>query len=399
MPLPVYYVGTPSEVEHHARPLADAFDIRIEDAEDVVRLARPGDVCIFYNEFFPRYRLVAHELVQKQCATLYAMDGVSEWRNLWEFPPGISCLWTLRPILSHKVACVGRSQARLFESWGATNQCEIVGIPRLDALFGSLPRVRPVGQPFTILIATAKCPGFDREQLRKTTQSLSDLKKWLDRHPFVKGVPIRPLWRVTQGLDTHLGVENSLRDTTGKDLAKALARVDAMITTPSTAMLEGMIQQIPVALLDYHNCPHYVPAAWAITARSHFDQVLPELVTPPPAKMLWQQHLLHDALECASPSLPRLCDLIHRMHELAAQCLGEGRPLSFPDHILRRPTEEPPAHGPPMDYERLFPGNPAFANYDVLRLQAEVADLREAAATLAADLRDLSNCMHALDAA
>jgi hypothetical protein len=185
----------------------------------------------------------------------------------------------------------------------------------------------------------------------------------------------------------------------GKDLAKTLARVDAMITTPSTAMLEGMIQQIPVALLDYHNCPHYMPAAWSITAGTHFDQVIPELISPPPAKMLWQQHLLHDALECASPSLPRLCELIHRMHELAAQCLAEGRPVSFPKHILRRPTEEPPAPTLPMDYERLFPTNAAFANYDVRRLQAEVADLREASATLAADLRDLSNRMFGMDAA
>jgi hypothetical protein len=235
--------------------------------------------------------------------------------------------------------------------------------------------------------------------LRKTAQSLSDLKKWLERHPYVKGVPVRVRWRITQKLETHLGVENTLRDTTGKDLAKALAAADAVITTPSTAMLEGMLQQLPIAVLDYHNCPHYVPAAWRITAPSHFDQVVPELVTPPPAKMLYQQHLLHDALECNGPSLPRLCELITRMHELGAQCLASGQKLSFPKQILRRSTDEQPADSIPVDYARLFPHNPAFSEYEIRRLQAEVADLREAATTLAGDLRQLSNFMHAQDAA
>jgi hypothetical protein len=40
-----------------------------------------------------------------------------------------------------------------------------------------------------------------------------------------------------------------------------LASVDAVISTPSTAMLEGMLQGLPVAVLDFHNRPHYVPAA------------------------------------------------------------------------------------------------------------------------------------------
>jgi hypothetical protein len=164
-------------------------------------------------------------------------------------------------------------------------------------------------------------------------------------------------------------------------------------------MLEGMLQQLPVALLDYHNCPHYVPAAWRITAASHFDQVLPELITPPPAKLLYQQHLLYDSLECASPALPRLCELITRMHEMAAECLRAGRQLSFPKHILSRPTKEQPAENCSIDYARLFPENPTFAEYDVRRLQAEVADLREAADTLAADLRQLSSIMFAADAA
>src|SRR5262245_26802090 len=70
--LPIYYVGTPAEVEHHARPLQGAFDVRIVDADEVVRHATPGDVCVFFNEFFERFRLANHQLVRRQCVTLYA---------------------------------------------------------------------------------------------------------------------------------------------------------------------------------------------------------------------------------------------------------------------------------------------------------------------------------------
>ena len=52
----VYYVGAPENVAHHARPLADAFDLRIVTADEVERLAQPADVCIFYNEHLVRFR-------------------------------------------------------------------------------------------------------------------------------------------------------------------------------------------------------------------------------------------------------------------------------------------------------------------------------------------------------
>jgi hypothetical protein len=376
MPLPVYYVGTPDEVEHHAKPLRGEFDVRIVDAVSVVHHARAGDVCVFYNEFFPRFREAIFQLTRQQCATLYAIDGILEWRNLWEFPLGMSCLWSARPILSHKVACVGRSQARIFESFGHAVECEVVGLPRLDKMRGRTARVRGVGEPFTILILTAKCPGFNAEQLERATQSLKDLKNWLSAHTQIDNVPIRSVWRITQGLEQEVGVDNTLKDTTGDDLAQVLTRVDAIVTTPSTAMLEGMLQRLPVALLDYNNCPHYVPAAWRITAPTHFDQVIPELVDPPIAKMHYQQHLLHDALECQSPALPRLAELIERMHAHAQRELTGGRALTFPPRMLSATAEPPEAIAMPLDYQRLFPGNPVFAENDLRKLQAEVQELR-----------------------
>ena len=378
MPLPIYFVGTAAEVEHHARPLIGDFDVRVEEAEAVERYAQPGEVCLFFNEFFQRFRFAIHELVRRQCPTLYAIDGILEWRNMWEFPAGDACLWTGRPILSHKIACIGPSQARLFESWGQSAQCEIVGVPRFDALLGRTRRLRSSADPFTILVLTAKWPGFNPEQWRLATQSLKDLKQWLEQNPQVGGQPVKSIWRITQGLESEVGVDNALRDTTGQDLATVLTQVDAVVTTASTAMLEGMLQQIPVALLDYNNCPHYVPAAWRITAQSHIEQVMPELLTPPPAKMLYQQHLLHDALECASPAQPRMVALITSMAEHARHELAEGRKLTFRAKMLRNVSDSLPAHPCAFHHDQLFPGHEWCMSDDLSRLRIEVTDLRNA---------------------
>src|SRR5262245_34193200 len=307
MQTPLYYVGTPEEVAHHAKPLDEAFDLRIVTADDAVRMATPGEVCVLFNEYFPRFRDACLDLKAKGCPTLYAVDGILEWRNSWELPEqGTCCLWVMRPVLSDKIACIGRSQARVLESWGNLGKCEVVGVPRFDALANRQPRQRKPDDPIRVLVLTAKCPGFNPEQVARTTRSLIDLKRWFDSHLRLGTTRLEPVWRITHGLEAAIGVKNQLDDTTGADLASTLKTVDAMITTPSTAMLEGMLQGVPVALLDYHNRPHYVPAAWRITAGDQLDEVLPELLSPSPARLLYQDSLLHDSLECHTPATPRL---------------------------------------------------------------------------------------------
>jgi hypothetical protein len=109
------------------------------------------------------------------------MDGILEWRFIWaNRDPTLGELSRPRyqPVLSHKVACIGRSQARLFESWGNLGRCEVMGLPRLDALLGRRPRSRVPGEPFRLLIATARMPAFTHGQLRLVEQSLRDMKEW-----------------------------------------------------------------------------------------------------------------------------------------------------------------------------------------------------------------------------
>lgn len=372
----VYFIGSPKDVEHFVTPLRDDHEIVVCEPQVAIARAGPGDLCVFYNEFYAPFRECCIEVKKRGCGTLYAIDGILEWRNLWEFPPSSgSCLWTMRPILSDKVACIGQSQARILESFGNAGKCEVVGVPRFDRLAGRTPRKRDITE-FRLLIMTAKTPAYTSQQFSHVTKSLLDLRCWIENWNRQGRLRIRPHWRLTAGLGDEIGVAAELRDTTGNDLATILLNVDAMISTPSTAVLEGMLQGIPVAILDYTNSPQYVPAAWSVTAPEHLGIAIPELIEFPEKRRLLQESLLHDHLECRTPSIPRMSSLIERMLAIGRQCFESGAPLHFPSALLPTHPELMSAPVPPVDMSVLFPDAPEFKVQDLSVLQAETAFLR-----------------------
>lgn len=329
-----------------------------------------------YHE--PRVTLL-RRAIEQNIPTLVLADGILEYRNTWEhpqLPPGS----LFQPVLGHKLACIGRSQARVLESWHNGGRCEVTGSARFDRLLGLRRRERPAGAPVRVLVMTALTPYFTEEQHRQVRQSLRDLKDALSRRPAAGGVRLEPVWRLTQGLDAEIGVDPSKSEWAGRDLGEVLRHMDAVITTPSTSMLEAMLLGLPVAVLDYCNVPHYVPAAWRITAASHLAPTLAELAEPPAPKLLYQDSVLHDALECLSPAAPRLRALAEAMIQAGDEARRLGRPLVLPDRIIAydavAPAEERFRLG------ELYRGHPQFGTDDVRALQVEVGHLRQHAAEI-----------------
>ena len=333
----VFYVGSYEEVGHHAEPLRNYMDLRIASPEEVSRLAQPNDLAIFFSEHFHRFRKAWLTLHEKGCLTLYAIDGILEWRNAWENREDEpACPWTMRPVLSDKVACIGVSQARVLEQWGNYGKTEVVGIPRL-----SLPKTaaleRKKSDRFRILITTAKWPAYTESQRQVILQSLKDLHDFFSKHPEVAGRRIEVVWRIAGGLDQELQIQNQLSDLSGREIAEVIRQVDAVITTPSTVMLEGMLADLPVSLIDYTNSPEYVSSAWSIRAKDHIPEVVRQLVAPPVQRIQWQRSLLHDALQCQEDASLRLSDLAQRMIQIAHDCRKAGKAVSFPARILDPP--------------------------------------------------------------
>lgn len=368
----VVAIGTGNEVAHHVRPLQDLHAIRCLEPDAAVAELRPGDLAVFYSEHFERFRRCVGELRQRQVATLYLVDGILEWRNAWENRPDEpACPWTMRPVLSHKVACIGLSQARTLAAWGNADRIEITGIPRMDRLTGLQP-VDPLPDRLRILVATAKFPGFTPQQTALTLDSLRDLKQAFENNPVIGGKKAAIVWRVAPQLAAELAVDNALTDLSGGEIARQICGADAVITTASTTLLEAMRLGRPTALLDYHNCPQYVPAAWRISASSQILPTLRGLAEPAAARLDLQAQILADSLQSAEPAAERTGLLISRMLDHAARCIAENRPLEFPPQLLPPPAA---IHGT-FSHASLYPLQADFVRTDQIEMVSELAHAR-----------------------
>jgi SAM-dependent methyltransferase len=295
----------------------------------------PSDALLLvtHDTYTEPARTLIRKAVAKQIPVLILADGILEYRNTWEHPQ-IENGAIFQPVLGHKIATIGRSQSRWLESWGNAGKCETVGLPRLDRHCALPRRQRRTNEPFRILVNTAITPYFTEAHREKVTASLRDLKSFFDTVATINGIKLEPVWRLTKGLDVEIGVSSHAFEFSGHEMAVALQQVDAVITTPSTVILEGMYFGLPVAVLDYCNTPHYVSTAWRITAREHIAAAMTEMISPAEPKLLFQETVLHDSLECNTPAAPRLLRLITGMVEQGLLARAAGRRVEFPEAIL-----------------------------------------------------------------
>ena len=301
---------------------------------------------------------------------LILCDGILEYRNTWQHPDLVDGS-IFQPVCGHKLACIGRGQARVIESWGNVGKCEVVGLPRLDSeLIAQVPPVQTSG-PFRLMIATANTPAFNEQQRQTVIRSLSIIKSRLEASPTVHGREIQVTWRLSDGLGSELGVCSDDVENL-PPLSKVMNEVDAVITTPSTMYLESVLKKRPTAILDFHNSPQYVTPAWTISNDQQFDDVLLELADPPAHKMLFQASVLSDQLECQSPALSRMLRLIEEMVAARQKSLVGLEPLQFPNRILTDSQYGFATVPAEFDLESLYANNQVFANQETHRIQVEL---------------------------
>ncbi|MDP7379715.1 MAG: hypothetical protein QF516_16715, partial [Pirellulaceae bacterium] len=140
-----------------------------------------------------------------------------------------------------------------------------------------------------------------------TYRALADLKLGFESVSKNGGPAFEPTWRLTGTMAEQLGVANQLvQMDEGHELQTQLAGVDAVISTPSTAVLEAAMHGVPVAVLDYHGTPNYLNPAWSIRHKDDVAAVLHDLANPPADRMVFQSQTLFDQLECHTPATPRM---------------------------------------------------------------------------------------------
>lgn len=345
---------------HHFAPLEGVEGIELIETDDI----RPETVASVNPDLLLTPGCDAYttagcveEARKRSIPSLLVMDGVLEWRHEWENPrfgAGDGTPYD-QPITTDKVACLGWQSARTLEAWGNGGKCEIVGIPRFDRYLTDPVPAAPDARPRRLLIMTANTPGFTPEQTAQVERSLIDLKQVLDNQSVWE-----PIWRVRRGLDERLGLTDNFPDLRGKPLREALEQAHAILTTPSTTLLESMLAKRPAALLDYTNSPLYIPAAWVISAQDHIAPVLAGLETPTAAKLAFQDEMLHNALECYTPALDRLVQLMKFMADAGRTARANGQPLHFPDRIVPFTFGGHAVPSEHFDLEQLYPNHPIY---------------------------------------
>jgi len=317
--------------------------------------------------------------------TLTVLDGIPEWRDIWENPKyGFGGGQLNRQLFqADKVACHGNYHAWLFQRWGLGPKAEVVGMPWLDKYFHLEKSGERRGGRKNLLIMTANTPGFTREQVEKTESALKDLAE------FISGEPSwNPVWRLRGGLGEKLGLNSP--EYGGTSLFEMLKITDAVVTTPSTAMIEAMLAGVPTAIIDYTDSPSYVGSAWKITHGSQIERVLKEMASPPCNKMLFQDDILHGYLECDTPAAPRLLELMKKMAEIGEMARAEGKKPVFNETIINPSFPSAVVPSEYFDLKELYPSHPVYANTDLNSLRQEVVNLREEVSSQKAELKKRS---------
>jgi len=363
---------------HHIEPVETLLDIPIVydelwDKEKIIEI-QPTLLMLMSDDNFEGYFCV-EEARKRGIPSLSVMDGILEWRNIWENPRyGVGGNSLNKQLIgTDKIACVGPMSARILESWGSLGKCELVGIPRLDKFINNQVQEKDhrIEGNKRLLIATAKKAAFTQRQMDEVLQGLKDLKQALTRMPEWKCI-----WRLTSGLDKELEVKSDIEDFTGADLYNVLTKVDAIITTPSTTILEAMAAGIPTVVLDYGNYPTYQYAAWKITCEKQIIPALEEIYEPSSKHLLYQEQILKDSLSAPGRASQRLAKLIEVMSHIGFE-RSSGKHISIPPTILESDSFNNVALCDNFDLTDLYPNHSVFGKGNLPDKLRELQALRE----------------------
>lgn len=298
---PIAIIGESDSTDHFAGVRealqargADASEMRLDDVLGCVITSEIRVVAIANTQSF-RLLSVLRQAHRAGASTVLMMDGITEYRNTFENPkvrPGF-----LRPEPVDILACAGNADRLRLEQMG--NEVVATGLPRLDAL-GPLPK--PAQR--RIMIATAKHPTFNEDERERLVRALSLLR---DR---IASLHVEAVWRLTDGLAEAIGVHQDRAP-----LLESLGNVSAVLTTPSTLLVEAMLADRPTGLLFPFDAPCWPQAAWVLDAESSqnpaaIDQTIQSLLSPDEAGLNRQNQVLKSMHQSEQPAAEAIADLL-----------------------------------------------------------------------------------------
>jgi hypothetical protein len=105
--------------------------------------------------------------------------------------------------------------------------------------------------------------------------------------------------------------------------------------------------------------------------------IVPQLANPAAAKLLTQDVILHDALECRGSAAARMVHLAEEMIRCGRQARAKNETLQMPARILPTASDGPLPNEELFDPAALYPDSVRNFDWDRAALQVEIGHLHQ----------------------
>ena len=249
-------------------------------------------------------RLAVIKCSQHGIPTFHFMDGILEWRNLFENPRSTDASRgspLYQPILSDFTFCLGQLQKLQLE-WLGNSNLVASGLPRLGCEKIATSRRQNHPSIRSVLIATANTPWFtDQQKMEFCREFVPFYEHCRDQSEFsIK-------WRLAPVLWNELGEKNPEASSNPID---DLQSVDGFICTPSTLVLEAMQYGVPTMVFDPYNRPDFLPSAWRATNWATAFKMIPNLLEADAQRCRLQNVLRDYQISNSAKTIPKILSVI-----------------------------------------------------------------------------------------
>ncbi len=312
-------------------------------------------------------RECAIKLKDSPIVTVEFADGQLDWTCIWENTDTFEQP-LYQPIVCDRFAAYGLPQIKVLESWGNTGKCELVGFPRFDIYKNLEPAPH---DKWRLLICSGFNPCYSPYIKSANTKCIMDLKAFVDANQDW----IEPIWRISPYITEELKIENSTSELLHDSFVEVLRRSDAIISTPSTVLLEAMLFGIPAALIDYTNLPAYIQTAWRIFSPEQIPAAVQSMQQKENKYMLFQENIVDIHMVHQYKSAEKAAELLNYL----VGWVAAGKTKAELPYPILRWDDQPSSliHRQSYDVRELYKGHSVFGKYEQRTLEQEVVHLRK----------------------
>lgn len=265
------------------------------------------DAVICSDEWIAETRASIALCKLKGIPTFHVLDGVIRWKNLFENPRSLDHHQGapfMQPLISDVTFAMGEMQAAILR-WLGNDNVIVSGLPR----FADYPRAKcRVGSATSprLLVTSSNRPWYTEPQRNQFIQAFSELISSLvelgSQNSFAVDGRLSPWvdWDSSQSswLPPHPDLIDQLRSCT------------ALITTPSTVAVEGMLLGIPTMIFDPWSDPVLIPSAWYLNDSCCLSQSIESLLSPSAQRASFQDGLRDLLIRDSSQSVDHIISVI-----------------------------------------------------------------------------------------